>query len=149
MLLQCSSTVYDDGPTLNYLVSTSRVCCDEPPSHHIIWSICILMRIVPSVPALISEQGCEPIVYFHLKKLMSRVGLKSGYLKNAIIINYSSALFLCNVLTYLPLSSPNLSLSSSSTTSRQLQSQFTTCSGWRRLEVCGKWKNSVIIKTVM
>ena len=39
----------------------------------------------------------------------------------------------------LILSSLNLTLSSSSTTSHELLSQFPTCSGWRWLEVLGKW----------
>ena len=41
----------------------------------------------------------------------------------------------------LTLSILNLPLSSSSTTSRELLSQFSTCSGWRWLEVGGKWEN--------
>ena len=40
----------------------------------------------------------------------------------------------------LTLSSPNLPLSSSSTTSRELLSQFSTCSGWRWFDVVWKLK---------
>ena len=53
----------------------------------------------------------------------------------------------------LTLSSLNLPLSSSSTTSRELLSRFSTCSGWRWLEVGEKvkkiivmyWKNSFMV----
>ena len=42
----------------------------------------------------------------------------------------------------------NLPLSSSSTTSRELLSQLSTCSEWRWLEVGGKWKKYIVfIKT--
>ena len=34
---------------------------------------------------------------------------------------------------------------SSSTTSRELLSQFSTCSGWRWLEVGGKWKKNLLL----
>ena len=44
----------------------------------------------------------------------------------------------------LTLSSLNLSLSSSSTTSRELLSQFSTCSEWRWLEVGEKVKKIVL-----
>ena len=44
------------------------------------------------------------------------------------------------VQIYLTLSGLNLPLSSSSTTSRELLSQFSTCSGWRWFEVDGKFK---------
>ena len=45
------------------------------------------------------------------------------------------------VLTLWSLSLP---LSSSSTTSRELLSQFSTCSGWKWLEVGDKWKNILL-----
>ena len=44
----------------------------------------------------------------------------------------------------LTLSSPSLLLSSSSTTSRKLMSQFSTCSGWRWLDVGDEWKNILL-----
>ena len=44
----------------------------------------------------------------------------------------------------LTLSSLNLPLSSPSTTSRELLSQFSTCSGWKWLEVGYKWKNILL-----
>ena len=44
----------------------------------------------------------------------------------------------------LTLSSLSLPLSSSSTTSRELLSQFSTCSGWKWLEVGDKWKNILL-----
>ena len=44
----------------------------------------------------------------------------------------------------LTLSSLSLPLSSSSTTSRELLSQFSTCSRWRWLEVGDKWKNILL-----
>ena len=56
------------------------------------------------------------------------------------------------VFNSLTLSSLNLPLSSSSTTSRELLSQFSTCSGWRWLVVGDKWKmknNTPIIKRVL
>ena len=46
--------------------------------------------------------------------------------------------------TFLTLSSLNLPLSSSSTTSRKLLSQFSTCSEWRWLGVGGKWKKILL-----
>ena len=45
----------------------------------------------------------------------------------------------------LTLSILNLSLSSSSTTSRELLSQFSTCSGWRCFEVGGKNKDNYLV----
>ena len=45
----------------------------------------------------------------------------------------------------LTLSSLNLPLSPSSTTSRELLSQFSTCSGWRWLELGGKWTKYIVI----
>ena len=57
--------------------------------------------------------------------------------------------FFAGFQRYLTLSSLNLPLSSSSTTSRELLSQFSTCSEWRWLKVGWKWKKCiVIIKTV-
>ena len=56
----------------------------------------------------------------------------------------NGALMLCEGLT---LSSLNFPLSSSFTISRELLSQFSTCSGWRWLEVGRKWrKKNVFIK---
>ena len=49
-----------------------------------------------------------------------------------------------SLVRVLTLSSLNLPLPSSSTTSRELLSQFSTCSGWRWLEVGGKWKNILL-----
>ena len=46
---------------------------------------------------------------------------------------------------YLTVSSLNLPLSFSSTTSRELLSQFSTCSGWKWLEVSSKWKKYIVI----
>ena len=40
---------------------------------------------------------------------------------------------------------PDFTLSSSSTTSRELLSQFSTCSGWRWLESGGKWTKYIVI----
>ena len=48
------------------------------------------------------------------------------------------------LMNYLTLSGLNLSLSSSSTTSRELLLQFPTCSGWRWLAVGGKFKKIVM-----
>ena len=45
----------------------------------------------------------------------------------------------------LTISSLNLPVSSSSTTSRELLSQFSTCSWWSWLEVDGKWKKILIL----
>ena len=49
-------------------------------------------------------------------------------------------------IAVLTLSSLNLPLPSSSSTSRELMSQFQTCSGWRWIEVGDKRKMSLLLK---
>ena len=51
----------------------------------------------------------------------------------------------CMLVHALTLSNLNLPLSSSSNTTRELLSQFSTCSGWRWLEVGGKWKKNMLL----
>ena len=52
--------------------------------------------------------------------------------------------YVADVLVSLTLSILNLPLSSSSTTSRELLSQFSTCGGWRWLGVSEKFKKIVM-----
>ena len=71
--------------------------------------------------------------------------LKYQYSKHETMIRYWLNAGPPSATLALTLSSLNLPLSSSSTTSRELLSQFSTCSEWRWLIVGGKWKNVLLL----
>ena len=89
----------------------------------------------------LSSQSSSPLqatAVYNLEFTKERNGIKcpAYWTKRTTFIDtlrYSQG----NISTF---SSLNLPLSSSSTTSRELLSQFSTCIGWRWLEVGGKWK---------
>ena len=108
-------------------------------------------RWKPPIPAIISRRRIvgqlisitqEGYVRFHHRHRLHQVPpLCPSKQESPIMAEEKGRVF--NVfMPRLTLSNPNLPLSSSSTTSRGLLSQFPTCSEWRWFEVLyGKWKN--------